>query len=197
MAIAQRNSAPVGLPTDGRFGTASENVPKPVQASRPTKISEPIPAASRPGTSTTPSIGPPIPATSIIRNAAGSGDPSSVLMAAKLPAAPITAVACAGASFLTRCRMRTPRPAPIAINGASGPSTTPRLRVAKAARAMPGRSIGLTGPVLNPSAGLCPAVPGRYRMVRLTSTPAVTSSGTGHHIGTESNPSSPGSVVNK
>ena len=53
-------------------------------------------------------------------------------------------------------------PLPIAISGASGPRTTPRLSVANAAMTMPGRSIGRTAPaVLNPSAGLCPAVPGR------------------------------------
>ena len=75
------------------FGTASENVPKPVHASSPTKMSEPTPAASRPGTSTTPSMGPPSPDTSIIRNAPTIGDPNSVLMAAKLPAAPITMLA--------------------------------------------------------------------------------------------------------
>ena len=60
------------------------------------------PAASRPGTSTTPSIGPPSPAASISRNAPTSGEPRSVLIAAKLPAAPITATAFAGASFLRR-----------------------------------------------------------------------------------------------
>ena len=56
-------------------------------------MSEPTPAASRPGTSTTPSIAPPSPATSISRNAPTMGDPSSVLIAAKLPAAPITMLA--------------------------------------------------------------------------------------------------------
>ena len=151
---AQRNSAPSGGPTGGMLGTASENVPKPVQASSPTKMSEPTPAASRPGTSTTPSKAPPSPDTSIIRNAPTMGDPSSVLMAAKLPAAPITMLARAGASRLIRCTASTPRPLPMAISGASGPSTAPRLSVAKAAMTMPGSSIGGTGPDdLNPSAG--------------------------------------------
>ena len=90
---AQRNSAPSGVPKGGMLGTASENVPKPVQASSPTKMSEPTPAASRPGTSTTPSKGPPSPDTSIMRNAPTMGDPNSVLIAAKLPAAPITMLA--------------------------------------------------------------------------------------------------------
>ena len=56
-------------------------------------MSEPTPAASRPGISTTPSKGPPSPDTSIMRNAPTMGDPNSVLMAAKLPAAPITMLA--------------------------------------------------------------------------------------------------------
>ena len=68
-----RNSATVGEPTWGRPGMASENVPSPVQASRPMKISEPTPAASRPGTSTSSSMDPPSPEASISRNAPVSG----------------------------------------------------------------------------------------------------------------------------
>ena len=166
ITIAHRNSDTRGLPAGGMSGIASEKVPKPVQLSSPMKINEPIPAASSPGASTTPSIAPPIPATSIIRNAAGRGEPRSVLIAAKLPAAPITTLAISGASRLTRWTARTPRPLPIAIRGASGPRTTPRLRVANEAMTIPGSSIGGTGPdALNPSAGLCPAVPGRCRIV--------------------------------
>jgi hypothetical protein len=68
-----------------------------------------------------------------------------------------------------------------AIRGASGPSTTPRLRVANAASTMPGSSAGAGGPppTLNPSAGEWPPLPGRYRMVRATSTPASSSGGIG------------------
>ena len=89
------------------------------------------------------------------------GEPRSVLIAAKLPAAPITTLAVA-ASRLIRCTARMPMPLPMAISGASGPSTAPKLRVANAAMMMPGSSIGGTGPDgLNPSAGLCPPVPGR------------------------------------
>ena len=85
-----------------------------------------------------------------------------MLTAAKLPAAPITTTAIWGASRLSRCTASTPSPLPIAISGASGPSTTPRLSVAKDASTMPGSSIGGTGPEdLKPSAGLCPPVPGR------------------------------------
>ncbi len=55
------------------------------------KISEPTPAASRPGTSTSSSIDPPSPVASISKNAPVSGEPSTVLMEAKLPAAATTA----------------------------------------------------------------------------------------------------------
>ena len=118
------------------------------------------------------------------RKAPGRGEPSSVLMAAKLPAAPSTALAWAGAPLLARCRASTPSPLPIAISGASGPSTTPRLSVANAAMMIPGRSTGATAPpAWKPSAGLCPAVPGRYRTVNATSRPLSASHGTGHHTG--------------
>ena len=141
-------------------------------------------------------MGPPMPDASISRNAAGSGEPNSVLMAAKLPAAPITRLAWAGASRLASCTASTPRPPPIAISGASGPSTTPRLSVANAASAMPGRSIGCTmPPVFSPSAGEWPPVPGRYRSVAPTASPLSASSGSGHHRGRVSKPRSPGSVV--
>ena len=181
----------MGAPTGGRPGIASENVPSPVQASRPMKMSEPTPAASRPGTSTTCIIAPPRPEASISRNAPVRGDPSSVLMAAKLPAAATTAWTRAGASRLTSRTARTPSPPPRAISGASGPSTTPRLKVANAASTMPGSSIGDGGPspALNPSAGEWPPLPGRYRMVRPTSTPASSSGRMGHHRGSASKPS--------
>ena len=62
---------------------AREKVPEPVNESRPTKTSVPTPAARRPGTRTSPSIGPPRPAASINRKAPAIGDPNSVLIAAK------------------------------------------------------------------------------------------------------------------
>ena len=163
MATAQTNSATVGVVNAGMSGTANENVPKPVQLSSPTKISDPTPAASRPGTSTTPMSGPPSPAASINKKAPTMGDPNSVLIAAKLPAAAMTVIACRGESFLIRCTANTPSPLPMAINGASGPSTAPKVSVANAASAMPGSSMGETGPPdSNPAEGSCPPVPGRY-----------------------------------
>ena len=145
---------------------------------------DPTPAASRPGTSITPSSGPPKPATSIRRNAPTRGEPRRVLMAAKLPAAPMTTVACAGASFLTRCTMSTASPPPIAMRGASGPRTAPRQRVRSAAMTMPGNiSVVGAGLDLKPSAGECPPVPGRNWMVAATAAPAITRMGRGHHAG--------------
>ena len=142
--------------------TVNEKVPNPVRLSSPTKIKEPTPAARRPGTSTISIIGPPNPATSMSRKAPTSGEPKSVAMAAKLPAAPITTAAMGGASRLTRWIASTPRPLPIAISGASGPNTTPRLSVANAAATMPNNSTGCTGPPdLKPSEGSWPPVPGK------------------------------------
>ena len=162
MTRAQRNSLPVGDPRCGRDPTLKEKVPKPVRLSSPTKIRAPTPADSNPGTSTSSIMGPPKPAISIRRKAPTMGEPRRVAMAAKLPATPITTTAIGGASRLNRCTARTPRPLPIAIRGASGPKTAPRLSVAKAAAMMPINSTGCTGPpALKPSEGSWPPVPGR------------------------------------
>ena len=177
---------------------ASENVPSPVQSSRPMKINDPTPAASSPGSSTRPSVGPPSPEASISRNAPSSGEPSSVLTAAKLPAAARTRRACCGASRLARRTATIASPPPRAIRGASGPSTAPRPRVASAAKKMPGSSIGFAGPApaLKPSAGEWPPLPGRYRRASATSTPHNASMGSGHHMGSAVNPNPSGRSVN-
>ena len=159
---AHRNSPPVGVVAAGMCGMARENVPKPVSLSSPTKMSAPTPAASSPGASTTLIMPPPMPAASSSRNAPTSGLTSSVEMAAKLPAAPMTSTAWAGASFLTRCTISAATPPPIAIRGASGPRTAPKHRVAREAQTMAGKSRAATVPPgLNPSAGWWPPVPGR------------------------------------
>ncbi len=194
--MAHRNMAPVGWLNGGSPGMAREKLPNPVNESRPMKMRVPMPAASRPGTSTRPRRGPPRPDASISRNAPTMGEPSRALMAAKLPAEAMTTAAVGGASRLTRCTASAPRPPPMAINGASGPRTTPRLRVASEARTTPGSSTAVGAPpALNPSAGLWPDVPGRYWMVAPTSTPAMARRGSGHHTGVPLKPSSLGSVV--
>ena len=113
---------------------ASEKVPSPVRLSRPMKISEPMPAASSPGISTRPSIGPPSPVASMSRNAPTMGDPSSVLMAAKLPADAITAFAWSGTSRLAMRTDSAASPPPIRISGISGPSTSAEASASRATR---------------------------------------------------------------
>ena len=75
MTSAQPNWARSGWANGGTSGNASEEVPSPVLASRPMKISDPTPAATRPGTSTRPSVGPPSPEASISRNARVGASP--------------------------------------------------------------------------------------------------------------------------
>ena len=149
----ERSDEPDGdRPAEHRHGRGAEvgqsrdrerEVPSPVRSSRPVKISEPMPAASSPGTSTTPSIGPPSPAASSSRNAPSSGDPSSALIAAKLPAADITAAAVGGASRAASRTASTPA-APNAIRGASGPSRHQAQRGQRRQRD-PGQVLGRDG----------------------------------------------------
>src|SRR6478735_1667893 len=178
--------ANVGGTAGGTTGSASEKVPSPVQPSKPTNTSAPMPEASSPGRATRLNVIPPIPAASMIRNAPSTGDPSRVLIAAKLPADAMIVRAIGGASFFARCTANAPRPPPIAISGPSGPSTAPRLSVVSAARIMPtsSRPLGGPPPVLKPKAGEWPAVPGRYRMVDAVNSPHSTNQGTGHQAGT-------------
>ncbi|CAM5535957.1 hypothetical protein SBADM41S_02337 [Streptomyces badius] len=160
------------------------------------KISAPIPAESRPGTSTTPSIGPASPDTSISRNAPSSGDPSRALTAAKLPDAPTRDRASGDRSRLTWPAAQTASPPPRAIRGASGPSTAPTPSETSAASTTPGRCAAGGAPVdTSPSAGRCPPPPGSRRTTSPTRSPATPSSGTGHHDGVASKPSAFGSSV--
>ena len=118
----------------------------------PMKMTEPIPADIRPGSSSTSgSIGPPSPAASIKIIAPMTGDPKMVAIAANAALAASTAVTWLGVSFLTCRTARIASPAPRAMSGASGPSTRPRPRVARAASRMPGSSAGLAVPALIPS----------------------------------------------
>ena len=188
--MAQRNWLASIDSNGGSSGTPSEKVPQPVMLLRPRNTRDPMPAASSPGAKTTPTRGPASPATSMSRNAPTIGEPSSVLIAAKLPAAPMTTLAWAGASRFTRCTASAARPPPMAMSGASGPSTAPDARVTNAASAMPGSSGPVGVPVADsPADGSWPAVPGKRSMASATSNPASTSTGTGHHTGAESKPS--------
>ena len=102
-----------------------------------------------------------------------------MLTAAKLPAAAIT-VAAIGGAFLAASRTASaPSPPPMAMSGASGPSTTPSARVASDGEddARRGRPARWLPPVLQPSAGSWPEVPGRKVIDRLTRTPASSQQG--------------------
>jgi len=188
MAKAQPMVANVGVTAGGTVVRASEKLPRPVQLSKPMKTSAPMPEASRPGSATKLSVIPPIPAASMIKNAPSTGEPSSVLIAAKLPADAMIVRAIGGASFFARRTVSAARPPPIAIRGASGPSTAPRLSVVSAASEMVRSSppVGGPPPALNPKAGECPPLPGRYRMVNPVSSPHSTNQGTGHQAGAAS-----------
>ena len=163
MTAAQTSVATVGVVSGGTVVSESEKVPSPVHASSPTNTSAPMPEASRPGRATRLSVVPATPAASMIRKAPSTGEPSRVLIAAKLPAEARIVTAIGGASFFARWIVSAASPPPIAISGASGPSTAPRLRVANAASTIVGssRSAGRGPPVLKPNAGECPPLPGR------------------------------------
>ncbi len=111
----------------------------------PIETSEPIPAASSPGISSSFCRAPPIPVASIRTIAAISGEPKTIDTAEKIPQAATSVTMSAGASLRSRRIPSTPRPAPSAISGASGPSTSPSPIVASAASMTPGMSIGSVG----------------------------------------------------
>ncbi len=101
----------VGWTPGGTVVSASENVPRPVQASSPTKTSAPMPEASRPGSATRLRVAPAMPAASMMRKAPSSGEPSSVLTAAKLPADAMIVTAIGGASRLGQAHGQGRQPA--------------------------------------------------------------------------------------
>ena len=140
--------------------------------------------------STTPSIGPPRPDASSSRNAPRSGEPSSELMAAKLPAAAITVVAVGGASRAARRTASTPRPLPIRISGASGPRTDAEAQRRQGGEQDPGqlRSAGSAPAGLEAVGRRVPAGSRQTLIANATSSPDSASSGSGHHAGGESNP---------
>ena len=115
-------------------------------------------------------------------------------MAAKLPAAATTASAWSGASRRASRTVAAARPPPIAISGASGPTTAPNPRLTSAASAMPEQR-QRSG---RPTAGLeaverrLPAAAGDEPddAARPAGRPTP-SSGSGHHAGTGSRDSEP------
>ena len=90
IAIAQRNSAPVGLPRGGDVGDGERERPESGPVVEP-DVDERADAGSEQARDEHDAHQRAAePAASIRRKAPASGEPSSVAMAAKLPAAPIT-----------------------------------------------------------------------------------------------------------
>ena len=73
------------------------------------------------------------------------GEPSSVLIAAKLPADATTLLASSGASLLARPMASAASPPPSKISGISGPSTIPKHKVASPAATRPGKCAAVGG----------------------------------------------------
>ena len=183
MASAQTRVANVGGTAGGTDVSASEKLPRPVQLSRPTKTNAPIPEASRPGSATRLSVIPLTPATSMIKNAPSTGEPSSVLIAAKLPADVIIS-AIGGASFFARLTVSAARPPPIAISGAS-PEHGAEAQCGQRCEgdAWELACSGRASAGLKAKCGRMPPLPGRYRMTKAVNRPHNTNQGTGHHAG--------------
>jgi hypothetical protein len=114
----------------------------PVNDPIPSETSVPIPAASSPGTRIRRSLGPPIAVASIRITAAINGDSKMNESAENAPATPMICSACGGVFGRARLMASTATPVPIAINGASGPSTRPPPIVASPASAIPGTARG-------------------------------------------------------
>ena len=174
----------------GRSNSGSASAPsakslslRPVNEPMPIETSDPMPAASRPGTSTIFSCAPPRPMASISSTAAITGEPKISATAENVPQAATSVATCGVASRRSRCTAYRPSAPPIAISGASGPRTRPSEIVASPARMTPGMSTGIVGSVLRPCAGWCPPRPGSRAMAKATITPATAVTGSGHQSG--------------
>ena len=186
-AIVQPISSQVTWLKCGSCSGTSEYalVLRPVQFAMPRNTSEPTPPAISPGIRISGSIAPPSPLASMTRIAATMGEPKMTEIAAKLPAAAMMRSNCGGASRFASFTENVASPAPIAMSGASGPSTRPRPRVANAARAMPGTMFGSLPPIWSPLAGTCPPLPGRRTIANATGSPARPSTTRYHQFGTD------------
>ena len=193
--MAHRNIAPVGCPNAGNSGSPARTsrTPSASRGRRRRACRRPRPAARGPGRD--PSIGPrcPQPPASGTRSAAVS----RTARRWRRSCLPPRYRRCGGRGIARgKAHRQCSRPLPMGISGASGPSTTPKLRVPSAASRMPGSSIGgVTPAALNPSAGECPPVPGRRWIARATTRPATARRGSGHQLGGVSNPRSFGMLV--
>ena len=126
--MVQPKSAQPGPPYSGRGNGLSDQaaVLNPDHDPNPMNTSEPIPAAIRPGSNTTDSIGPPRPMASITSTAPITGEPKIDESAAKLPAAAIRLNVCCGASRRMSDMARMPRPVPSCDQRRLGPQHEPQ-----------------------------------------------------------------------
>jgi hypothetical protein len=124
-----------------------------------------------------------------------TGDENTIARDAKLPAADITITTLSGASRLAMRTARTARPEPRAMTGIDGPRTSPRPSAASPASMIPGRSTGEVTPGAKPSAGTRPPWPGRRTIANALISPAIASTGSGHHQGASLNPNACGMVM--
>jgi hypothetical protein len=92
---------------------------------------------------------------------ATTGPPKSAEIAENEPAVPSTRLGCS--PTFVKYVTASPTIEPIAISGASGPSTAPNESVPIAASAIPGASRTRTGAPPMPSMGGLPPSPGRKR----------------------------------
>ncbi len=163
--IVQPKSPQPGPPNGGSGNGLNDQaaVLRPENEPSPMKTSEPMPAASRPGRSTSGRVAPPSPVASITSTAPITGEPKIDETAAKLPAAAISPTAWSGASRLTSRIASVPSPRPSAISGPSGPSTSPKPE-RRERRQQHARQVDRTGrraARLEPVGGHMTAVPGQ------------------------------------
>ena len=125
-----------------RCGMASTPIPRPVHWPRPVNNKAPTPLETRHGRTTSNVRLRSRPSSSRKITTATRGLPKMADIAAAAPAAATMATAPGSSPILVRLMARRASPPPIAINGASGPSTAPPTRLAAAASTTPGSVFG-------------------------------------------------------
>ena len=181
----------------GRNGLSAQAlVLSPDHAPMPMNTSEPRPAAIRPGRRTSGSVAPPSPAASIRITAPMTGEPNTVEIAAKLPAAAMTDEL--DPAHPAWSGGRRARRAP-----SRGRSAAPPARARGRGRASRGRRqdarqldrLCRPAPGVQPVGRDMPAVPGSRAIARAVSGPRGRAMAAATTRRTESKPRSPGEVV--
>ena len=139
----------------------STPIPRPVHWPRPVNNRAPTPLETRHGRTTSMVRLRSRPRSSRKITTATRGLPKMADIAAAAPAAATMATAPGSSPILVRLMARRASPPPIAISGASGPTTAPPTRLAAAASTMPGSVFGAVVPPAEPRDGNVTAVPGQ------------------------------------